>query len=46
MTTVVFQGEHAGAHSHIACRQAYPDVEPVQRPTSGDAIEAVALAAA
>jgi prephenate dehydratase len=38
---IVFQGE-PGANSHIACRQAYPDGEPVPYPTFEDALTAVA----
>jgi prephenate dehydratase len=38
---IVFQGE-PGANSHIACRQAYPDSEPVPCPTFEDALNAVA----
>ncbi len=38
---IVFQGE-PGANSHIACRQAYPDAEPVPCPTFEDALNAVA----
>jgi prephenate dehydratase len=38
--TIVFQGE-AGANSHIACRDAYPDYEPVPCPTFEDAFSAV-----
>src|SRR5205085_5620890 len=37
---IVFQGE-AGANSHIACRQAYPDHEAVPCPTFEDAFAAV-----
>jgi len=39
--TIVFQGE-PGANSHIACREAYPDYEPVPCPTFEDAFAAVA----
>jgi prephenate dehydratase len=39
--TVVFQGE-PGANSHIACKEAYPDHEPVPCPTFEDAFTAVA----
>ena len=39
-TKIVFQGE-AGANSHIACRQAYPDYEAVPCPTFEDAFAAV-----
>jgi len=38
---IVFQGE-PGANSHIACKQAYPDGEPVPCPTFEDALNAVA----
>src|SRR5712675_2297573 len=38
---IVFQGE-PGANSHIACREAYPDAEPVPCPTCEDALNAVA----
>jgi len=38
---IVFQGE-PGANSHIACRQAYPEAEPVPCPTFEDALNAVA----
>ena len=38
---IVFQGE-PGANSHIACREAYPDGEPVPCPTFEDALNAVA----
>src|SRR6266851_7416637 len=38
---IVFQGE-PGANSHIACRDAYPDAEPVPCPTFEDALNAVA----
>ncbi|GIK81133.1 MAG: prephenate dehydratase [Pseudorhodoplanes sp.] len=37
---IVFQGE-PGANSHIACREAYPDYEPVACPTFEDAFAAV-----
>jgi prephenate dehydratase len=37
---IVFQGE-LGANSHIACREAYPDFEPVPCPTFEDAFSAV-----
>jgi prephenate dehydratase len=42
MTTkkIVFQGE-PGANSHLACREAYPDFEPVACPTFEDAFAAV-----
>jgi len=38
---IVFQGE-PGANSHIACREAYPNGEPVPCPTFEDALNAVA----
>jgi prephenate dehydratase len=38
---IVFQGE-PGANSHIACKQAYPRLEPVPCPTFEDAFNAVA----
>jgi len=38
---IVFQGE-AGANSHIACHEAYPDADPVPCPTFEDALNAVA----
>jgi prephenate dehydratase len=38
---IVFQGER-GANSHIACREAYADFEPVPCPTFEDAFAAVA----
>ncbi len=37
---IVFQGE-PGANSHLACREAYPDCEPVPCPTFEDAFAAV-----
>jgi len=37
---IVFQGE-PGANSHIACREAYPDAQPVPCPTFEDALNAV-----
>ena len=41
MTNVIaFQGE-PGANSHIACREAYPDYEPMPCPTFEDAFAAV-----
>src|SRR5216683_3250994 len=39
--TIVFQGE-PGANSHIACKEAYPDHEPVPCPTFEDAFTTVA----
>jgi prephenate dehydratase len=38
---IVFQGE-PGANSHIACRDAFPDHEPMPCPTFEDAFAAVA----
>jgi prephenate dehydratase len=38
--TIVFQGE-PGANSHIACRDAYPDCEPIPCPTFEDAFAAL-----
>jgi prephenate dehydratase len=38
--TVVFQGE-PGANSHIACREVYPDFEPVPCDTFEDAFAAI-----
>jgi prephenate dehydratase len=38
--TIVFQGE-PGANSHIACRERYPDCEPVPCATFEDAFAAV-----
>ncbi len=38
---ISFQGE-PGANSHIACREAYPDLEPLPCPTFEDAFAAVA----
>ncbi len=37
---IAFQGE-PGANSHIACRQAYPDLQPLPCPTFEDAFAAV-----
>ena len=37
---IVFQGE-LGANSHLACREAYPDFEPVACPTFEDAFAAL-----
>ncbi len=37
---IVFQGE-PGANSHLACRDAYPDYEPVPCPTFEDAFAAL-----
>jgi prephenate dehydratase len=38
---ISFQGE-PGANSHLACREAYPDYEPMPCPTFEDALAAVA----
>jgi prephenate dehydratase len=38
--TLTFQGE-PGANSHIACREAFPDCDPVPCPTFEDAFSAV-----
>jgi prephenate dehydratase len=40
MSKIVFQGE-LGANSHIICREAYPDYEPVPCPTFEDAFAAL-----
>jgi len=37
---IAFQGE-PGANSHLACRDAYPDLEPLPCPTFEDALAAV-----
>ena len=37
---IAYQGE-PGANSHIACREAYPDMEPLPCPTFEDAFAAV-----
>src|ERR671934_1049890 len=37
---IVFQGE-PGANSHLACREVYPDYEPVPCPTFEDAFAAI-----
>src|SRR3981189_1554346 len=37
---IAFQGE-AGANSHIAIAEAYPDAEPLACPTSEDALAAI-----
>ena len=37
---LTFQGE-AGANSHLACKEAFPDMEPVACPTFEDALAAV-----
>jgi prephenate dehydratase len=39
-TEILFQGER-GANSHLACRNAYPDLEPVACATFEDAITGV-----
>ena len=39
-TRIAFQGE-PGANSHIACREAYPAMEPLPCPTFEDALAAV-----
>jgi prephenate dehydratase len=38
---IAFQGE-PGANSHIACREAYPDGDPLPCPTFEDALNAIA----
>lgn len=38
---IVFQGE-LGANSHIACKEAYPDYQPIPCPTFDDALNVVA----
>ncbi len=38
---IIFQGE-LGANSHIACKEAYPDYEPVPCPTFEDCFTALA----
>ena len=38
--TIVFQGE-PGANSHISCKNAYPDYEPVSRATFEDCFQAI-----
>jgi prephenate dehydratase len=40
LNKIAFQGE-AGANSHLACREAYPDYEPLACPTFEDAFAAV-----
>lgn len=40
MDTIVYQGE-AGANSHLACREAFPNMEPKACPTFEDALGAV-----
>jgi prephenate dehydratase len=37
---IVYQGE-PGANSHYACQDAYPDMEPLPRPTFEDALAAI-----
>src|SRR5437868_15413171 len=37
---IIFQGE-PGANSHLACREAYPDHEPVPCPTFDDYFSAL-----
>jgi prephenate dehydratase len=37
---IIFQGE-AGANSHLACKEAYPDYEPVPCPTFEDCFSAL-----
>lgn len=39
-TTIIYQGE-AGANSHLACINAYPDAEPIAAHTFEDAFAAV-----
>ena len=41
---IAFQGE-PGANSHLACREAYPDHEPLPCPTFEDALGAIAAGA-
>jgi prephenate dehydratase len=41
MKKIIFQGE-PGANSHLACREAYPDYEPVPCPTFEDCFTALA----
>ncbi|MEY2757672.1 MAG: hypothetical protein RIR33_1450 [Pseudomonadota bacterium] len=41
MSRIAFQGE-LGANSHIACREVYPDLEPVPCPTFEDVFQAAA----
>ncbi len=43
--SIVFQGE-PGANSHIACRDAYPDYEPLPCPTFEDAFAALSTGSA
>ena len=44
-TTVSYQGE-PGANSHIACRDVFPEWEPLPYPTFEDALAAVTVGAA
>ena len=39
-TRIAYQGE-PGANSHLACREAFPDLEAVACPTFEDALQAV-----
>jgi prephenate dehydratase len=41
MSKIAFQGE-LGANSHIACREVYPDLEPMPCPTFEDVFQAAA----
>ena len=41
MSKIAFQGE-LGANSHIACRDTYPDMEPLPCPTFEDVFQAAA----
>jgi len=41
MSKIAFQGE-LGANSHIACRDTYPDLEPLPCPTFEDVFQAAA----
>ncbi len=38
--SIAYQGE-PGANSHLACKEAYPDLEPIACPTFEDALAAV-----
>ncbi|MGC1557731.1 MAG: prephenate dehydratase domain-containing protein, partial [Methylovirgula sp.] len=40
MTKIAYQGE-PGANSHIACRNVYPDAEPLALPSFEDVLAAV-----
>ena len=42
MSRIAFQGE-LGANSHIACREVYPDLEPMPCPTFEDVFQAAAM---